>query len=552
MEKVILVGGKAGQGIAQTSWLIGEILAKAGYFVFNYKDYPSLIRGGHNFNVLRISDKPVYSHLNLYDIIIALDENTISLHYRKLKKDGFILTPLSLKKKRIVSLDTREIISRLQAPLIYSNDILVGYLFKLLGFPLAFLEKVVRESLGSKNKLLVKAVKAGYEFPLQAKIKNQQKFLVKDSQPNYFLNGSEAIGAGALAAGLDLYIAYPMTPATPVLHYLAKRQIKHNIGVLQLENEIAVANAALGASYGGASVMIGTSGGGFALMGEAMSLQGMSEVPLVAYLSQRTSPSSGVPTYSSQGDLKFALNIGHGEFPRIVVAPGDAKEAFYRTIESFYLARKYRMLAILVGDKHLGESNFTFTHFEKPRVSLEKYIVKKPLAGYKSYLLTQTGVSPRAVPGEGAIVKASSYEHDDRGYTTENPVWVKKMNDKRMRKLRPLKREIDKLEPVTIYGKGPKLIIGWGSTKGAILDSLPQLKGFRFLQVSYISPFPVEQVKKEIKKSKEVILAENNVTGLLGQVIAEKTGIILKKKVLKYDARPFTPDDIISGVRKIV
>jgi 2-oxoglutarate ferredoxin oxidoreductase subunit alpha len=340
-----------------------------------------------------------------------------------------------------------------------------------------------------------------------------------------------------------------MTTATPVLHFLAKRQLKHNILVLQLENEIAVVNAALGASFGGAKVMVGTSGGGFALMTEALSLAGMSEVPLVVYLAQRTAPSTGVPTYTAQGDLKLALNCGHGEFPKIVVAPGDPQEAILRTQEAFYLTSKYRTLVLILSDKHLGESNFTFDKLQKSQVSLERFILKNPSKNYKSYKITQTGVSPRAVPGQGPVVRATSYEHNEYGNTIENPEWIVKMNDKRFKKVKHIVQEINRLNPVQVYGRGKNLIISWGSTKGAILDALLQLKGWRFLQISYLQPFPKEKVAKEIKKSKRVILAENNATGLLGDVIAEQTGLIIKEKVLKYDARPFTPDFLIKKIK---
>jgi len=371
-------------------------------------------------------------------------------------------------------------------------------------------------------------------------------------EPKYFISGNEAIGVGAIGAGIDIYIAYPMTPATPVLHFLAKRQIEHNMLVLQLENEIAVANAALGASFAGAKAMVGTSGGGFALMTEALSLAGMSELPLVVYLAQRTAPSTGVPTYTSQGDLKFALNAGHGEFPRIVVAPGDPQEAAIRTQEALYLSLKYRNLVIIISDKHLGESNFSFDEIKKSPTSTERFILKNPSQDYKSYKITDTGISPRAVPGEGPFVRATSYEHNEAGLTIENSEWTVRMNNKRFKKANSIAKEINaNLNPVSVYGKGENLIISWGSTKGAILDALGHLNDFRFLQVSYISPFPKERVKEEIKKSKKIILVENNATGLLGDVIAEKTGVIIKNKVLKYDARPFTLEILAEQINKI-
>jgi len=298
--------------------------------------------------------------------------------------------------------------------------------------------------------------------------------------------------------------------------------------------------------------MVGTSGGGFALMSEAMSLQGMSEIPLVVYLAQRTAPSTGVPTYTTQGDLKFAVNIGHGEFPKIVVAPGDAKEAILRTQEAFYLSQKYRVLSIIMSDKHLGESHYSFDELEKSRVQPSRNILKNPSTLYKNYKLTKTGVSPRIVPCQGPFARATSYGHDENGYTTEEDVdMIKKMNDKRFKKVKYIKEEIEKLNPVNIYGQGDNLIISWGSTKGAILDALYELKNFRFMQISYVKPFPRKQVENEIKKSKNVILVENNVSGLLGQIITEQTGYFIKNKILKYDARPFTPPDIVNKIKEI-
>jgi 2-oxoglutarate ferredoxin oxidoreductase subunit alpha len=546
MEKVILIGGKAGQGTAVTSHFIGKVFCDLGYYVFNHRDYPSVIRGSHNFNVLRISDKPVYSHKDEYDIVLALDQRTVNLHQGRLNKKGFILGDRGLKtKKKIHHIDIEPILEELKAPRIVENDIFIGYLFKHFGVDKKIVLKEAEKFFKRKVDLIKKAIELGHNLaPKRGRIK-------KIGRENYFFSGNEGVGVGAINSGIDIYFAYPMTPATPVLHFLAKRQLKHNILVLQLENEIGVINAALGASFGGAKTMVGTSGGGFALMTEAMSLSGMSELPLVVYLAQRTAPATGVPTYTAQGDLKFAANAGHGEFPRIVVAPGDAQEAITRTQEAFYLSSKYRTLAIILGDKHLGESTYCFDELNSSSLSKERFIVEKPSKNFKNYKITKSGLSPRAVPGQGPFVRATSYEHDEYGHTIEDPEWTVKMNDKRFKKLKYLRQEINKLNPVKMYGKGKNLIIGWGSTKGAIIDALPGLKGFQFMQISYISPFPKEIVKRGIEKAKKVILVENNVTGLLGDIIAEQTGYQIKDKVLKYDARPFVSEIIVNKIKKI-
>jgi len=543
MEKTILIGGEAGQGSAVTSHFIGQIFCSLGYYVFNYRDYPSLIRGGHNFNVLKISDKPVYSHKNQYDIILALDQKTIDLHQKNLSKDGFIVGDKNLKAERMRSLDMGAILEELKGPKILENDILIGYLFKYFGTDKEILLEASDKEFKGKADLIKKAIEEGYNLT-----KEEEK-LEKIGSPKYFISGNEGIAIGALAAGMDVYFAYPMTPATPVLHFLAKKQSKHNILVSQLENEISVVNAALGASFAGAKSMVGTSGGGFALMAEALSLAGMTELPLVVYLSQRTAPSTGVPTYTGQGDLKLALNCGHGEFPKIVVAPGDPKEAIVRTQEAFYLSSKYRNLVIIIGDKHLGESNYTFDEIKKSKTDNQRFILENISKDYKSYQITENGVSPRLVPGQGPVTLVNSYEHKEDGHTTEEADEIVKMNDKRLKKVGYFSKEIKKLNPVSLYGKGKNLIISWGSTKGAVIDALPELEGFRFLQISYILPFPKEEVINEVKKSQKVILVENNATGLLGEVIAEQTAINITDKVLKYDARPFTPEFIIKKIK---
>ncbi|MBI2626376.1 MAG: 2-oxoacid:acceptor oxidoreductase subunit alpha [Candidatus Nealsonbacteria bacterium] len=533
MEKTILIGGEAGLGAAVTSHFIGKTFTNLGYYVFNYRDYPSLIRGGHNFNILKISDKPVYSHEYKYDFILALDQKTIDFHKKDLNKGGFAFGPK----------ETDPIVQKLQGPKILANNVLIGLLFKYFGVDLNILFAAAEKTFGKNADMVKKSMQEGYQL-------GSEKEKLKKFKSRCFISGTEGMGIGAIAAGIDVYLAYPMTPASPLLHFLAKRQLENNILVFQPENEIAVINAALGASFAGAKAMVGTSGGGFALMAEGLSLAAMTELPLVVYLGQRPAPATGLATHTGQGDLKFALNAGHGEFLRVVLAPGDAQEAISRTQEAFYLSSKYRIPVIILGDKHLAESNYTFNDIEKSSLAANRFILENPPQNYKSYKITENGVSPRAVPGQGPIVLANSYEHNDYGHTIEDPVWAVKMQDKRFKKLNYLKKEIDKLNPVSLYGKGSNLLISHGSTKGAILDALPQLKGFRFLQISYLKPFPAEMVAKEIKKSKKVILVENDARGALADVIREETGIAIENKVLRYDGRPFTPDFLIDKIKK--
>ncbi len=544
----ILIGGKAGEGVARISYIIGKIFTNFGYYVFNYRDYQSLIKGGHNFNILRISSNNVSSHEEEnIDIMIALDENTINLHQNKMRDGGIVICDESISKivpknLIVVGINTSEILKKYGAPPIAKNTVLLGVLLKILSIKPREVSGVIKKNLKNPE-LQIKLLNDSFNTVQKNIIK-----IKRVGRKKYFISGTEAIGLGAIYAGLDVYIAYPMTPATPLLHFLAKRQSKHKILVLQLENEIAVINAALGASYAGAISMIGTSGGGFDLMSEALSLQGISEIPLVVYLAQRVGPGTGVPTYTEQADLNIALYSGHGEFPRIVVAPGDANDALLRTVEAFYLSQKYRLLSVILGDKHLGESNFSYDKIKLPRIKIRKKFAKgdkKKLFSY--YRITVDGVSPRAVPGE-TLVKANSYEHDELGITTEDKDVTSAMKEKRNRKMQNLVFEINKFEPVKVFGEGNNLIISWGSTKGAILDALDKLNDFKFAQIVYLSPFPKEIVKNLVETSSKVFLIENNSTGQLGSLIKKEVGFDVENVILKYDGRPFTPNYVIKKI----
>jgi len=517
MKLNILIGGKAGQGINSVSGIVSSILVKWGYFTFNYRDYPSLIRGGHNFNVLSISDERVGSHESKIDGIVAMDENTIKVHKNELKKEGFVI---GFKEFEAFGRNL--------------NIALAGALIKVLGIDKNLLIEEVDKQFHSKE--ANEAAEKGYKS-------QKEKFSLKKLNKKIsIMTGSQGIAQGAINSGINLYLSYPMTPATPVLHELASLQEKNGFMVFQPENEIAVANAGLGASFSGAKVMIGSSGGGFDLMTEALSLQGQTEIPLVVYLASRPGPSTGLPTHTSQGDLDVALRAGHGEFPRVVVAPGDPIETIEKTNEAFYLSEKFGALSIILSDKHLAEGEFSFDN--EPHKPLKIEVERK-------------------VPGE-AIVKANSYEHDEKGNTTEEIEIVNKNAEKRIKKYEEIKKEIKnkEFEMIKIYGNknAKNLIIGWGSTKCAILDaldaidaSIKKIGNYKFLQVLYLKPLS-DEIKEEIIKTQKVggkiILIEQNVTGQLGRLIREKTGISIKNKILKYDGRPFLSDKLKEEILK--
>jgi len=485
MRLNILFGGEAGQGPNILTQILGKTLVKLGYYVFYSRDYQSLIRGGHNFNVLTFSNEPVYSNDSHMDILVALDENTENIHKKDLKEKGVILNGK------------------------HENMYFAGKLFKILGLEFNLLEKELEE-LEKRFDENIKEAKKGYE------IADKSIELAKSlGNESFFINGNQGISEGAIKSGLDVYYAYPMTPATSVLGELAEKQIEENFFVLELENEIAVINAGIGSAITGAKTMVGTSGGGFDLMTEALSLTGIAEVPLVIFLSQRPGPGTGVATYTSQGDLNIARHAGHGEFPRLVLAPGDPKESEELVSQAFYFSQKFKIPSIILSDKHLGESFYTLT--EKPKITKSE----------KSTSLT----------------RYNSYEKDKEGSATEDEEIIKKNIEERLKKGLEIEKEAKKFEQYKVYGNkdSKNVVVGWGSTKGVILDAIKDLD-CKFIQILYIEPFP-ENIKKELE-SKKNILIENNSTAQLGSLITEKTGISIENKILRYDGRPFLADEL--------
>ncbi len=518
MRLNILIGGKAGQGINKVSEIVSRVLIGQGYFTFNYRDYPSLVRGGHNFNVLCVSDEKVGSVESNFDIVVAMDDKTVELHKGELKKGGII----------IESGEFKDLGRNL-------NIALAGGLIKILGIDKEVLIEEVKSQFKESDEA-VKAAEKGFE---SQEVKFDFKNLDRDIE---IMHGSRAVALGAINSGINIYLAYPMTPATGVMHELAAKQYDGGFMVFQPENEIAVVNAGLGASFTGAKVMVGTSGGGYDLMTEGLSLQGISEIPLVVYLASRPGPGTGVPTYSLQCDLDIAVYGGHGEFPRIVIAPGDPIECVEKTNEAFYLSEKFGCLSIILSDKHLAESEFSSDR--KPNKVLNFKVDRK-------------------VPGE-VIVKASSYEHDAEGNTTEDSEIARKNADARLLKYEKIKKECGKFEMIKMYGdsNAKNLIIGWGSTKTVILDALDSIDGsissgkgdYKFLQVLYMEPLSSEieeEIRKVLDSDGKVILVEQNVTGQLGRLIREKTGIQIENRILKYDSRPFYSDELKKEILKI-
>lgn len=492
MRYNILIGGEAGQGPNVLTQIIGEALTSNGNYVFYSRDYQSLIRGGHNFNILTFSEEPVWSNDSKIDILVCLDGKTEEIHKKNLKSEGIILKNSN------------------------ENMYYAGRIFKLLCLDFKLLEeslKKLEKNFGEN----IKNAKKGYD----EEKKNVCRILKHEKEEHHnFLNGNQGISEGAIKSDINIYYAYPMTPATPILNELAA---KDNVKVIELENEIAVINAAIGSSIMGANAMVGTSGGGFDLMTEALSMTGIAEIPVVVYLSQRPGPGTGVATYTSQGDLNLAEGFGHGEFSRVIVAPGDPKEAQELTNQAFYLSQKFKIPSIVLGDKHLAESFYTIN--EKPS------IIK--------------------IKNETPLIRYNSYEKDSYGSATEDANIIKSNVEKRLKKIDEINREAHKFSLFSVYGKpnSENIVIGWGSTKGAILDAIKEVN-IEFIQLKYIEPFP-EEIKEKLS-GKNIILVENSATGQLSGIITKKTGIFIdnKNKILRYDGRPFFADELKEEIKR--
>ena len=547
----ILIGGAAGLGSRKAGLAIAKLFSELGYRIFIYNDYQSLIKGGHSFSKIRVSNDKVLSHRKEIDFMLALDENTVNEHKSELNKKGIIIynsSTFSLNDKNAIGVPAEEIVKKTGGNKIMENSALVAAFAKIIGIKWEAIERLFKKEFERFQEENIKIAKESFES-------NEKLFEVKKlrSKEMPLMTGNEAIGLGAAKAGLKLYIAYPMTPATGILHYLAKNKERFGLSVAQLENEVGVVNAAIGAAYSGARTMVGTSGGGFALMTEGFSLAAQSETPLLIVESQRMSPGTGVATYQGQGDLLFTLTAGHGDIVRFVVAPGDAEEAAFWAGKTLNLAWKFQTPSILLIDKEVSESTFSFDEKILDKIKEEKPLLWDKKGEYLRYKQTKNGISPLAFPGEdNAVVKANSYEHNEFGITVEDKKSVEEMQNKRLRKFKEMKKDVEKMKSVNVFGdkKAKKAIIAWGSTKGPAKEAAEKLR-IKMIQPVVIEPFPVKQMREALKGVKEVFLVETNGLAQMEKVL-NCYGIEVKNKILKYDARPFTAEEIEKRIKNNV
>lgn len=553
MDYNILIGGSAGQGMDTISTFLEKSLKKKGFYVFSNKDYMSRVRGGHNYTQIRFGTEEIYSHRKELDLILALDENTAHLHIEDLKEDGSILMDESItfNDKRILSLPLIKTSTDLGFPRGFTSVAAGAILkyFSLQGDVDELFSKKLKEPIRNKN---IEAIHLGYDL-----LNSKYSLKGNDLSNHILINGNDGIALGAIAGGLDFYSAYPMTPATSIMTYLSKKQKEVGLVVDQAEDEISAINFAIGASYAGARAMTGSSGGGFSLMVESLGLAGIGEVPLVVVDSQRPGPATGLPTRTEQSDLSFILTSSHGEFPRMVLSVRNAQDAFTQTIKALNLADKYQTIVFLLTDQYIADSNITIPMYDLNKVKIERYISNNPVGDdeYKRYKVTESGISPRLIPGKvkNAVVIIDSDEHNEEGHITESAdVRIAQM-DKRFRKLSSIKNELQEPE---YFGSDDIdiLLIGWGSTYGALKDGIKILNanGIKAGALSFgdIYPLPTEKLTKYKNICKKIINVEQNFTGQLGKLVAQETGILMDYSILKYDGRQIIGSEIADKVKK--
>ncbi|MBI4706431.1 MAG: 2-oxoacid:acceptor oxidoreductase subunit alpha [Candidatus Omnitrophica bacterium] len=549
----ILIGGKAGFGIDKSGSIIGRLLNQLGYRVFIYRDYPSIIRGGHTFSIIRAHESKIAAYQDKVDFVIALNQETLDLHKSRLKKECFYIfdsdqLKLDAGQACGIGAPLGKILKEENAPEIMRNSCIIGALAKAIGIDFGILENVLKKEFSKEVELNIKVARRGFD---EAKELIKIESLKQEILP--LVSGNEAVALGLIKGGLSAFIAYPMTPTSPVLHYLAEVADNFLLDVIHPESEISVILMALGFSYIGRKVAVGTSGGGFCLMTEGLSFAAMAELPVVIILGQRPGPSTGLPTYSAQTELSFALSAGQGEFTRFIAAPGDAEEAYYWSAVSMNVSWKYQIPSIILTDKNLGESVSNFDINSVDEIKEEKPILWDGKSPYKRYAFTENGVSPLAfVPAKDAIVKINSYEHDESGITTEDPELSRLMQEKRLRKKEFLIEDLEALGLVKVYGNKDAQVslVCWGSNKGVCIE-VAQKMGLRLIQPLVIEPFPIKQFNAALSGVNKIILVECNATAQLAGLL-KGYGINADSLILKYDGRPFSLEELEKKISEVL
>jgi 2-oxoglutarate ferredoxin oxidoreductase subunit alpha len=602
-----LIGGPQGQGVDTSANLFGQAVAKAGYYIFGNREYYSNIKGRHSYFQTVLSDKPVHSVVSYTDILVAFEPETVFQHFDEVRKvviydpsqasvsvpfvrsmepeiaeekskllesEGLrptvndAITYAVKRGAKAIGLDYDSIVVKVTEEVNVPRSVAervknvaaVGASLKVLGLPIDGLLEAVRNAF--KNELFIRmnslAAKLAYDqVPNVYDLKPLER-----KEPRVWIDGNTAVALGKLAGGLRFQSYYPITPAADESVYLeavetvemeADALRKGGVVVVQTEDELAAINMASGAALTGARAATSTSGPGFSLMAEGIGWAGMNEVPVVITYYMRGAPSTGQPTRTGQADLKFALNVSHGEFPRIVIASGDHVEAFWDAIWALNLAERYQTPVIHLLEKAIANSYVVTeeSNFRGEYVIDRGKLVRPETDYFPRFQVTEDGISPRVRLGEAGVFYSGD-EHNEWGHITEASANRRTMYEKRMRKLETADREIPEEKRVNVFGEGDYAVVTWGFTRGAILDVLDELQamGVMAIQVRMFSPYPRNLMRKLLQGKKAIIALEGNYQAQGAEVMTEQTGVFPTHYVLKYNGRLITSDEVVEGVKR--
>ena len=552
----VVIGGEAGQGLVTVGQLLSRILVRMGYRLVVTQSYQSRIRGGHNTFEVRASQGHVEAPAEAIDILVALSDETVGLHRAELAPNGLIVVgdAFSCADERCLKVPFKEL-----APPQFENTAALGILCAVLGLEPTAAARIVEEAFGTKHPEMAEGNRAALEKSF-AWARDKRPFLRKLPAPaarteRLMLNGNEALALGAVSAGLRFVSFYPMTPSTSIPLTVIGMAERMGIVVEQAEDEISAINMAIGASFAGAPSMVATSGGGFALMVEGVSLAGMTETPVVIVVGQRPAPATGLPTRTEQADLEFVLHAGHGEFPRAVFAPGTVEDCFHLARQAFEVAERYQGPVFILTDQFLADSYravepFGVDTLDAVRPGADPASIAAP---YRRHAITESGVSPRLLPGASRhLVVTDSDEHTEDGHITEDLAVRKLMVEKRLRKLEGIRRDVVPPE----YEGGARadlLLVSWGSTRGSVREAASMLSSRGIdaatLHFNQVWPLVPSQFMGRLEGARRVACVEGNAFGQLARLIRRETGFEIRERVLRYDGLPITPGFVLRGVK---
>ncbi len=564
IDVTVTIGGAAGQGIQTVGDLLAGVCHRAGLYLMVINDFESRIRGGHSFMQIRISDQPVGAPDDRNHLLVALNRETFDIHASQLFQGGRILMEVASNGRPEQAGNVVDVgfayLAEDAGGKIMINTVAAGAALGMLGAPAALVDQVIEDAFGEKSQSVVennkKAAKSG--FDAVSEIPFDWKFDWPDREPRgKMASGAQALALGALAADCRVAAFYPMSPATGILVHMVPFMDRFPLVVEQAEDEIAAINMAIGASFAGVRAMTATSGGGFSLMVEGIGLAGITETPLVVINAQRPGPATGLPTRTAQGDLHFVIHAAQDEFPRFVFAPRTLDEAFETVVRSFHLAEKYQVPAIVLVDQYFTDSVSIASEQWRIPESIERFVISdadmEDPAEYKRFAITESGVSPRAVPCAGkARVMVTGNEHREDGHLSEAITDRNGQVDKRSRKMRHMAKEMR--GPETMFPDARLLLVTWGSADGVIREAVSRLRSESYdvgaVFFSDIWPFPAAKTAAVLSGCEHFITVELNASSQLGGLIRQHTGLRAASAIVQYDGRPLRLCSVVSETKQ--